>query len=253
MSVRVYLTGRVGVALGTELVVSERQLRDRRGRRAFAYLVHCRSRPVPRTELAELLWAGDPPRAWDSALNVLVSRIRALLSCDRLKSRGVSHTSGFGQYQLSFPAETWVDFETASSAIDEAEGALKAGDLQRAFGDACVAHAIAHRPFLSGDEGDWVEAQRRVLERQFLRAIDCLSQIWLLTGQPILAVETASRAVLADPYRESSYRHLMSAHAACGNRAEAIRTYHRLRGFLVDELGTDPSTETEALYLELLR
>ncbi len=29
-------------------------------------------------------------------------------------------------------------------------------------------------------------------------------------------------------------------------------TYHRLRQLLVDELGTDPSAETQALYLDLL-
>lgn len=253
MSIRIHLTGRVGVVVGSELVIPERQFRDRQGRRAFAYLVCRRSHPVPRAELAELIWAGEMPRAWDTALSAVVSRIRALLACNALRSRGVSLTSGFGQYQLTFPVETWVDLEATSSAIDEAEGALRMGDLQGAFGHAGVVHAIANRPFLSGDEGEWVEAQRRALERQFLRALDCLSQIWLKTGEPILAVETGTRAVMADPYRESSYRLLMRSHAACGNRAEAIRTYHRLRGFLSEELGTDPSAETEAVYLELLK
>ena len=45
----------------------------------------------------------------------------------------------------------------------------------------------------------------------------------------------------------------MTAHRATGNRGEAIRSYHRLRARLVDELGVDPTEETETLYLELLR
>ena len=126
-------------------------------------------------------------------------------------------------------------------------------DPQSAFGHASVVHAIANRPFLSGDDGEWVEAQRRTLERQFLRALDCLSQIWLSTGQPTLAVETAMRALESDPYRERSWQFLIRAHVACGNKADAIRAFHRLRQLLADELGTDPSAETEALFLELLR
>ena len=40
---------------------------------------------------------------------------------------------------------------------------------------------------------------------------------------------------------------------AAGDRVEAIRAYQRLKGLLASELGTDPSSETEALYVELLR
>ena len=44
----------------------------------------------------------------------------------------------------------------------------------------------------------------------------------------------------------------MRSHAAQGNRAEALRVYQQCRQLLADELGIDPSPETEALYLELL-
>ncbi|MBI4318968.1 MAG: hypothetical protein HY675_10805 [Chloroflexi bacterium] len=252
MNIRIYLTGRVGIAVGSELVVGERQFRDRQGRRVFAYLACCRSRPVSHAELAQLVWPDEMPGAWRTGLSALISRIRSLLACDALKSRGVSLTGGFGQYQLVLPADTWVDLEAASSAIDEAEGALRMRDPQSAFGHASVVHAIANRPFLSGDDGPWVEEQRRTLERQFLRALDCLSQIWLSTGQPTLAVETATRALQVDPYRESSCQSLIQAHAACGNRAGAIRAYHRFRLLLAEDLGTEPLAETEALFLELL-
>jgi streptogramin lyase len=38
-----------------------------------------------------------------------------------------------------------------------------------------------------------------------------------------------------------------------GNGAEALRTYERCRTLLADELGAYPSSETEAVYLEILR
>ena len=44
----------------------------------------------------------------------------------------------------------------------------------------------------------------------------------------------------------------MKGAVATGNRANAVQAYHRLREFLADELGTEPSRETEALYLAAL-
>ena len=44
----------------------------------------------------------------------------------------------------------------------------------------------------------------------------------------------------------------MEAHAAAGNRAEALRVYERCRRLLADELGAYPSPETEAVYRALL-
>ncbi len=97
-----------------------------------------------------------------------------------------------------------------------------------------------------------MEAQRRTLQRQLQRALACQATIWQSTGESHLAVEVANEAVTLDSYRESSYQLLMRAHIATGNRAEAVRAYHRLRKLLAEELGTDPSRETETLYLELL-
>jgi DNA-binding SARP family transcriptional activator len=253
LEIRFYFAGRVGVAVGTKWLIHERQFRDRQGRRALAYLACCRDRPVPRSELARIIWPDEAPPAWESALSALISRLRRLLEHADLKRFGVALSSGFGQDQLHTPAETWVDLEAAAAAIDEAEGALRAGDPLRAFGFAGVTYAIAPRPFLSGDDGAWVESQRRTLDRQFLRALECLAKIWLATGEPILAIECATRALAIDPFRETSHQLLMTAHAATGNRGEAIRSYHRLRDLLVEELGVDPTRETEALYLELLR
>ena len=44
----------------------------------------------------------------------------------------------------------------------------------------------------------------------------------------------------------------MEAHAAAGNRAEALRVYERCRRLLADELGAYPSPETESIYRQLL-
>ena len=45
---------------------------------------------------------------------------------------------------------------------------------------------------------------------------------------------------------------MMDAYAAIGNKAKTVSIYHEFRRLLADELGADPSSETEALYLKLL-
>jgi DNA-binding SARP family transcriptional activator len=55
------------------------------------------------------------------------------------------------------------------------------------------------------------------------------------------------------PFRETGYQLLMRAHAAVGNRAEALRVYERCRSLLSEELGVPPSSQTEAVYLDILR
>jgi DNA-binding SARP family transcriptional activator len=45
----------------------------------------------------------------------------------------------------------------------------------------------------------------------------------------------------------------MRLHAAMGNRAEALRIFDRCRTLLREELGTSPSPQTEAVFMEILR
>jgi DNA-binding SARP family transcriptional activator len=115
-----------------------------------------------------------------------------------------------------------------------------------------VAASIARRAFLPGVEGFWRDSLQGKLDRQLIRALDCLGEMQLEIGEPQTALESALEAVKLDPYRERTHRALMRAYAATGNRAKAVVAYHEFRELLANEIGTDPESETEALYLEIL-
>jgi SARP family transcriptional regulator, regulator of embCAB operon len=229
------------------MVVKESQFPGRQARLLFAYLLCQQSRAASKEELADALWDDAAPAAWDSALKSLVSKLRRCLGRVDL-----SISAQFGCYQLPIPTGAWIDLEAVRNAVDEAEGALRWGDVKSAWGPTNVALTIAGRPFLPGEEGAWVSEKRRELQDYQVRAIDCYVKVCLETGQPALAAQTAGRMVTLEPFRESAYQLLMRSHAAAGNRAEALRVYQRCRQLLAEELGVDPSPETEALYLELL-
>ena len=243
---RVYVAGRVCVEDG-ERLVDERALPGRQGRLVVAFLVAERARQVPRDELADLLWPSGLPRSWETALSALLSKARTALGSS------VDLETAFGCHRLVLPPGTWVDIEAAVASLDRAEGAWRAGDLDGAWSGATVASAVARRPFLAGEEGEWVEARRRRLGDVLVRSLDVLADVWNQRGDFALAAKVAEEALALEPFRESGYRRLMQARLGAGDRAEALRVYERCRRLLADELGADPSSETAAMYERALQ
>jgi DNA-binding SARP family transcriptional activator len=249
--VRVSLTGRVSIeANGASL--DERSLPGRQGRLVFTYLLAEEGRPVPRDELAEVLWGEALPATWEKALAVLVSKLRAVLEECGVDGQAALR-SAFGCYQLMLPPGAWIDVAAAREAAAKAEAALDAGDLGAAREAAGDAAALARRSFLPGEDGSWVEERRRELNELLVRALACRADACLASGEAREAVRNAEELTVLEPFREGGYRRLMQAHAAAGDSAEALLVYERCRRFLADELGAYPSPESEAAYLEILR
>jgi YVTN family beta-propeller protein len=249
--VKVFLVGRVALE-ADGLVVLDARLPGRQGRLLFAYLAVQRGRPVPRDELAAALWGEAPPATWDKALTVLVSKLRLVLTEAGLDGPHTL-TAAFGCYRLELPEGTWIDAVAAADAAGEAERALAAGDPAAAKTAALLAESLTRRAFLPGDNGAWVEDKRRELADIRSRAVTALAGACLRTGAGGEAASWAQQAIGLEPFRETGYRLLMEAHAADGNRAEALRVYERCRRLLADELGAYPSPETEAVYQRLLQ
>jgi DNA-binding SARP family transcriptional activator len=197
-----------------------------------------------------MLWPGSLPVAWEVALNALVSKLRTLFKRIEPSAR-MTLTSAFGAYLLHVGDDTWIDREAAAEAIDHAEGLLHANRWRDAWGPSNVAAITARQPFLPGEEGAWIDAERARLHGILLRALDCLSSIWLLNGEPSFALGAARESVTLEPFREETYRRLMRVHVALGNRAEALRVYESCRALLAKELGAEPSPETQDVYREV--
>ena len=251
MPVRIYLSGSM-VMEGEGTRVGPQDFPGHQGRLAFAYLVAERHAPVPRGALADAVWGSSLPTAWPAALSAIVSKVRGLLSRVGLDGAAALRHVG-GCYELDLPRGAWVDHEAAMDGIHEAESALLAEDPARAYGPSAVAHHITRRPFLPGEESEWIERRRQKLETILVRALECRARVYLFTGEHPLAVEAARDAVELRPFRETAYQLLMRAHAAAGNTAEGLRVYERCRSLLSEELGVHPSPQTRAVHAEMLQ
>ena len=216
MSLKISLAGRVSI--GTDgVLIEEERLPGRQGRLVFAYLVSEHGRPVTRDELADALWGDTPPARWEKALGVIASKLRVLLGECGVDGAKVL-TNAFGCYRLELPEGSWVDILAAARGAEEAESALAAGQLGKTKVAARQAASLARLPLLPGEDGVWVERKRRELADVLGRALDCLADACLRSGDASEAAKWAQEAITLQPFRESGYRRLMHAHAAiCGS------------------------------------
>jgi DNA-binding SARP family transcriptional activator len=247
---RLYLCGRIALECGGR-VLSEAELGGRQGRLLLAFLGTRRAQPVSRAQLIEGVWNSDVPRSVDGALNALVSKLRsAMRRVGVPPPHGVATDSG--AYQLAM-SSAWLDIESARQSLDRAEGSLRAGDAGTAWANANVAAAITRQPFLVGEESPWVEQQRAALARVWRRSLLVLSAVSTSNRELELGIQYAAEVLAAEPFDEVACQALMRAHAAAGNRAEALRVYANCRKLFRDELGTEPSEKTAAVFIEILR
>lgn len=246
MTTRVWLTGQV--TLEAAGLLRERDLPGRQGRLAFAALCLARRRGLAVEELAERIWADEPPAAWPTALRAVVSKTRTALDRAGLDAKATL-TATSGCYHLVLPPGTWVDVEAAADAVHHAE----TEPAESAVPWARVALSCTNAPFLPGEDAGWVVAERERLTDLRVRALDRLAVVWVDRGEPAFAVRDAAEAVRLRPYRDSGCRLLMRAHVAAGDPAEALRVYERYRRLLAAELGVDPDRETRDLHAALLR
>ncbi|MEW1550429.1 AAA family ATPase [Streptomyces tsukubensis] len=226
-------------------------LQSAQARVALARLVLAGPEGVTREELADVVWPGALPPTWASALRTLVSRLRAFLAPLEAEAANPVVKRG-GRYVLALGKDTLVDVEDATRAVAAAHDALDAGNMTAATRLATRAADRLRSPFLSEHDGDWVAGWRERLSEHLVTALEIAARAAMGAGDHRRAALLAEEATDRAPARESAHRCLIAVREAMGNRGEALRAYQRLRRYLAEELGTDPSPATEAAFLALL-
>jgi DNA-binding SARP family transcriptional activator len=166
---RLTLAGRVGLEVDGAAVASGGL--GRPGRVALAYLACERHRPVPRVELADVVWGECLPESWEQMLRGLALQIRRALAAAGIDGAAVLATVG-GTFQLRLPPDVAVDTEEAAAAVAAAVAALERGDSVRAEAEARRGAEVAARQFAPGAAGVWVERRQVELRELHLSALE---------------------------------------------------------------------------------
>jgi DNA-binding SARP family transcriptional activator/tetratricopeptide (TPR) repeat protein len=240
------LAGVFGVVRGG-VPLPDGELGSRKARTLLKLLAVERAKLVSVDRIAEVLWAGNPPKEPTQHVATLVSRLRRVLGSDAIHG-------GRQGYQLASGPGVVIDLDEAAQLTGHAER-----ELARAPALACSAAgravqllspgiALAEEPYAA-----WAEPARQELSGLLRRARHVLAGAAQATGDADLAARVAGDAMADDPFDEGAHRLFMSACAAGGERAKALEAYARLRSRLAEELGTDPAPDTHELYLAILR
>jgi DNA-binding SARP family transcriptional activator len=241
--VRIQLCGRLSFVVdGTP---REDALPGRQGQLLFAFLVLQRRRPVERSGLVEALWGERAPRAAESALSALLSKLRTAMG-DLVTGRGVP--------MVELPVRSWVDVEHAIACVHAAETQLGKQEYVAAYTSALGARYVTERTFLPGQDGEWVEDWRRRLDDVHTRSVAvCAESALRMGGLELAGADRASRLLVEKcPFRESAHALRMEVLEALGNTAEALLVYEQLRARLAEELGTGPGPELRRRHERLL-
>ena len=141
----------------------------------------------------------------------------------------------------------WVDalvFEL------RARQALAAPALDSPAARTRLARALAlYRGDLLADRhNESVALERERLRALFIDASYLLATAEARAGRWQQARDIAQRLCEVEPLREDAQRLLIEAHAACGNRAVALRQYRILERLLAAELAVPPMPDTVRLH-----
>lgn len=153
-----------------------------------------------------------------------------------------------GQYQLNPELVIHSDvqeFEEQLAAVEEAPSA----EAKR----LALEHAVAlyRGEFLDEFYGDWCALRRQALSARYLDALGQLVQLAQGLGDASRTIEYCERILEKEPVHEETYRELMRAYRALGNRAAAVLIYQQCVDRLQYELGVPPMEETVALFEEV--
>jgi DNA-binding SARP family transcriptional activator/tetratricopeptide (TPR) repeat protein len=149
-------------------------------------------------------------------------------------------------------AECEIDVAEFEAAAAEADRAEREGDqaVFRAAGSRAV--RAYGGDLMPAFYDDWVLVERERLHRTCVALLDRLVTALADDGDTPAAIELARRRVGLEPLEESGYRTLMELQARSGDRAAALRTFHRCASVLERDLGVAPSAETVAAHRLLL-
>ena len=214
----------------------------RAARSLLAFLVLNRERPHTRDLLAGTFWPDFDESRARRRLSQALWQIQTSLRREEGERYiiGAPDTVRFNaEADFSLDVDRFNELViTAGAATDnleETELLQKAVDLYT--GD-----------LLAGFYDDWLFPTQDELRSRLLEALERLTELAMGRGDHDAALRPARRLAHEDEFNEEAHRKVMRIAVLAGRHSEAIKQFEECRRILSEELGTEPSPETMAVY-----
>jgi LuxR family maltose regulon positive regulatory protein len=236
-ALKIYALGLIRVELG-EQAIQWRSLQSRD--LLFCLLQHPQG--LRKEAIGELFWPDHTPQKLHTIFHSTLYRLRRALPQESVVFED-------GVYAFNRQRDYWFDVEAFDGLLGLAAGEGRSG---LRIAQLTEALNLYRGDYLAGVYGDWPTLERERLRERFLAALEELAGLYVDQGNLTQAAELYRRVLAEAPYQESAHRGLMACYSRLGDRAGAIRQYHRCVELLREELGLSPMSETEELYLKII-
>jgi DNA-binding SARP family transcriptional activator len=218
------------------------------------YLLANRRRPVSQDHLMGWLWPESNLKKARWSLNSAIHGLRKLLGecSSSLSTNYVSLEDGY--YRLSPAVQVWTDVDEFDERYEQGRRLEKGGNPQAAAVEYEQAIDLYRGDYLIEDlYEDWTMVERERLSNAYMDMLGRLAVYYMETGQYQESIRGCYRVLQKDRCHEDSYRLLMRCYARLGLRGRALDQYRICEKILEQEYGTSPSSETQSLYVGILR
>lgn len=249
---RVHLFGGLDVTAG-DRVVTERDWKKRKARLLFAMLVARRGQDVPRDQVLDHLWPDLPVDRAKNNFYVIWSTMKSALASAEDRDAPCPYIeSQRGRCRIVRDAVR-SDVDEFEELMSKARQAESSGDVEEAIAALQQLMSVYRGDLLPGDVyDDWFAPLRDKYRFEFIDAMLHGAELLLEHDDPCEAVVFVRRALAVDRHREDLYQMALRCHIAAGQRSAAIDIFIRCKTEMAEELGLDPTSETMALYQQVL-
>ncbi len=213
----------------------------RRKNCALVYYIAAHHAPLSRDQILTLFWPDTERSSAQQTLRTMLHDIRNRLGRDNILVE---------KDRLSLSPEVRVDAREFAAGLkanfSELYSLADTVSLYRA--DFMDGFTLSDSP----EFDEWVESERRNYQSLAIGGYSALSQLQESLGNFSEALETITKALSIDPFREELHRDSLRLRFLSGDRAGAIRHYESLCKLLANELGVPPMPETRAIYDQII-
>ncbi len=217
-------------------------------RALLATLLLAANRVVPAEDIAEGLWGAVPPPSAPVTIRNYVKRLRQALG-DTGRARISTQPRG---YLISVgPGE--LDTSRFEGLLESARVAARDGCWDTAADQARAALALWRgEPLADVESGTLALREVPRLDEMRLQALEVRIDADLHVGRHAEVTAELQDLARAHPLREQMHALLMLALYRYGRQGEALAAYQHARQVLVEELGTEPGADLQALHQQIL-
>jgi DNA-binding SARP family transcriptional activator len=191
-------------------------------------------RVATRDELAAAFWPGLDLEDVEHRIHLAASGARVFLR---------RHFGGIDALQCVGSGYTWSPDVKILTDADRLIALTRRATIENAH----AALALYGGDFLAGETADWLTPIRIRMASARACALEAIVDDLMTRKQYAVALSFGLELVDAERGHESGTRSVMRCFAALGQRTRAVEQYQRLRAYLMEQIGVEPTEETQRL------